>query len=776
MKCEKCGQLTDEGSVFCGNCGAKMSPPKTDASESETPQQGAATLTSSGADASPQEKAPVTEAPPVKPYMPAKDEQRTSPVLIAVAVVGALLFLAAAVAGVYFFFMYDESTAQTNTVASKDASSTPKTATALPAAAVEPAAELSPFDDSGVKVKITTVNNPALVKNIDASVNMVEVTRSDNKKNFGFYSTVKIPYEASAIDSGENVSDCVVAAYYQPKTKNWAPVLFELDTRNRQVIISTDHFSLFAVFTFKNKGKRTASAQIPSSINMSNLPKVEYSKILSEVSEGTDRAALEAGFGIVNDSFNFAGNSLTLATEPFRIIDPLSKWPRVDKIGNAALGIGVALAGVQLVLDYQQEGKVGAKTLCNAIKNASFLAISKFGSSALKIKSVGFFLIDYSLTSFGNEAWNNLADKHRKMYINYYNRRYGGETGEQKQLLRKVYETYRKSLSQKDKFDLAKEVRLALTTHCEEFWKQGAIETVDNMSQMSDTWFSNLTDSKQKEISEGYCAQLMSTVGKAIMENMIQRIQMDLYKEYMLQLNRMKSELNQQAIVTIYEPREDEDTPYQYVGHLVRFAPLGEDAEVKSWQGRLPDDATVTVPFRLAGYLTAGSPTKIQVFAPGDNPDEDEPVLEVPFELNRKKIQIALKPSKQEFAGTYRATVPSRRIIMEELQKLGYIGTATDAPVEIVVDEKNQMHVKYHYSYTYRTSEEDEEPSRGGSDADFTLPVNEDGSFRIAKDGEYFKGKIHESNGKMVVDVEMTESSFDESIRKVVRFTATRQD
>lgn len=637
-------------------------------------------------------------------------------------------------------------------------------------------AVLSPLDSQEVEVRVEKVSDLSLAKGIDATVHLVEVQRSDEKTAFDFHSEVRIPYDADKIADGQKVRDCVVAAHYNAKTENWDPVLFELDTQAEVAIVSTKHFSLFGVFTFENEGKRNASVSIPPSVMIGGLPQVDYQKIFSDMAAGDESSALEAGLGVVNNPINFGGHAVTVATEPAKMLDPLAKWPRVDKLGNALLGVGVALAAVQLVVDYQSEGKVGAKTLGNAIKNASYLAVSKFGTSAMKLKSAGFFMIDYSLNAFGTEAWDSLEAKHQRLYKNYYTRTYGGEVGQQSHLLRKVYDAYQQSLGSSGGFDLRKQLDDTFKEHCSEFWKQSALEHVDDMRQASDTWFSSLPASKQEKVSSGYCGMLLSTVGRAIGETMVQRIGMDLRQDYLQALERVRNELNTEVVVTIEEPRENQEKPAKYAEHQLRFAPLSEAASVSSWSGKLRENGQARTTFTIAGYISAGAPTTLRVFEPAEDPSTAKPVLEVPFSLDKRELTILLS-EKLEMAGIYRAIYPAKALIHAELRKQGVIPvSASDASFTLTVSKDNRMRVQYRYNYSYLMWENDKTPNAEDTDADFEIPVSHDGSFHIAQEGAYFKGRIVPEDGQMVARVEMREPiGWGDDLSPVVRFTARQK-
>lgn len=77
------------------------------------------------------------------------------------------------------------------------------------------------------------------------------------KSKFDDYLTISLPYDDSFIKNGD-ANNCVVAQYFNEKTKNWEPVLFSIDTENKVVNIETDHLSKYGIFTVKDETKRRA--------------------------------------------------------------------------------------------------------------------------------------------------------------------------------------------------------------------------------------------------------------------------------------------------------------------------------------------------------------------------------------------------------------------------------------------------------------------------------------------------------------------------------------
>ncbi len=89
-------------------------------------------------------------------------------------------------------------------------------------------------------------------------------------------------------------------------------------------------------------------------------------------------------------------------------------------------------------------------------------------------------------------------------------------------------------------------------------------------------------------------------------------------------LNEVKAFFNQTITFNIVEDVPDGEKS-QYDGYALRFAPLSENAVKESWIGAMKGTGGASSKFTLLGYVQAGCPGELQLFKPGDDPDNDEP-------------------------------------------------------------------------------------------------------------------------------------------------------
>lgn len=203
---------------------------------------------------------------------------------------------------------------------------------------------------------------------------------------------IRIPYEDSYSET------LAGAAYYNEKTKEWEPVSFTIDNRNNQVVILTDHLSVYGSFWIDGKKSRGAKiSEIFSYVPSKSNNKI-YDEIISEALNNQmkpGQKALDLGLNITNEWLGFSGSGLTIQNMAYST-DFLSG------LSNAMTNVGGALALMQVAIDYSNGDYLASTS--NAMKNSVNFAVSKFGTSALQVSFVGVFFIDYSLSKFAKTA------------------------------------------------------------------------------------------------------------------------------------------------------------------------------------------------------------------------------------------------------------------------------------------------------------------------------------------------------------------------------------
>lgn len=104
----------------------------------------------------------------------------------------------------------------------------------------------------------------------------------------------------------------------------------------------------------------------------------------------------------------------------------------------------------------------------------------------------------------------------------------------------------------------------------------------------------------------------------------------------------------------IIEEKYPGDGESVYAGCQVRFVhhkrtvpdalwdPTNRDPRIVEWKGRLDDHGGMTLVFNTFGYIRAGVPDKVQIYAPNADMDKDKPLVEVDFEIRQKTTKVVL--------------------------------------------------------------------------------------------------------------------------------------
>lgn len=527
--------------------------------------------------------------------------------------------------------------------------------------------EVNPLD-----VIIKKDSNPNVPEELEASVDVYDITIKD-RETFDIPFEIAIPYDHVYIDDGEDPDKCIGACYYNEELSTWEPVPYRIDKEKNNVYIITDHLSKYAIFTFKNPGKRKASVKLGSFGLTMPSTKVSNHAYVPVIEESWQNGgtpgdlSLQSGFEIVNEAFGISGNAHTFITEA------LYSTKFLEKMGSVMGELGLLGALVQAAYDWEKDdGGVALKT--NLTKNLSYYSIGKWGARAAKLCAVGVFAIDYSLNAFINEAWAGREKIYRKAYNLYYDdlRREAKRNGTsvERQLFNQVYEAYKKSIHDSS-YDLNKAVQDIVDDFAWKFWELSETDIAEYMSDAGIKFSGGggLNDDIKNNVADAYALELMKTTMQPIFHHVNRTITYELEKEYYAKLQELTKELNKITKVHIFETKPTEDSVPKYANHTIRFAPLSEEAVVGNWTGKLKEDVNINTSFTLLGYLQGGAPNTIKIFAPNADPEVDEPVKVVEFKFTGENLEIDLcnaPPTLDQLVGTWDNS-DVNRFILENL-------------------------------------------------------------------------------------------------------------
>ncbi len=127
-----------------------------------------------------------------------------------------------------------------------------------------------------------------------------------------------------------------------------------------------------------------------------------------------ERVTRAEGWSQFSLAFGGSGAIGTLAEQ-------VVKFDGLSGINNAMTNLGLFVTIWQVGLDLS--GGDNSSAGQNAYKGLSGFAVGKWGWSSLQAASVIWFIVDVTLTTFGNEAWLARTDYWRQVYSYYYRQR-----------------------------------------------------------------------------------------------------------------------------------------------------------------------------------------------------------------------------------------------------------------------------------------------------------------------------------------------------------------
>jgi hypothetical protein len=162
------------------------------------------------------------------------------------------------------------------------------------------------FIDSVVTLNVKPVKFPDTWQG--ASYSAYEFKFDDNEFDPGVIE-IRLPFE-------NNGDDMIVGAgFFNTETKGWEPVLHEVDYVNNEVVILTDHLSVYSCFALTGEGTRYARiSTIFGTAPHQNLDS-KYNQVILEAANNNMRpgqAALDLGLQVTTEWLGLSGAGLTL--------------------------------------------------------------------------------------------------------------------------------------------------------------------------------------------------------------------------------------------------------------------------------------------------------------------------------------------------------------------------------------------------------------------------------------------------------------------------------
>lgn len=539
---------------------------------------------------------------------------------------------------------------------------------------------------------------PIQAKNGDYVITPYEVALGDIHEMSDFVE-IRIPYDSSFYDAGENPEDCVGGVTYNEATGEWEETLYTVDSKKGEVVILTDHFSKFGAMTIKNKGKRNAYLSAIRTDANGDIPLIDEDKAISVMEQLVEsygeettiaklvgdevlQAAMSLG-GAVSTLTDVSGNTFNLscfldisdlAMQGKYVEQGLVLFPHhvhyetvsfsnnmfqtynrgmIDKAGSVLSNVGIAVSGCKLaaMVGKASAGKASDAEILGMYKDAASLAISIGGSSTLGALMGPVWLADQFVNYCFEEGMQIRQDQMAEMYI-FFNTKYEGSPELNIRAGRSLKDWRAriiKLIDENPEEDSAKLLQDEVDKFAEDFWKLDALG-VDNVAGSAPKNVKRIPfdDAKlRRTLTEEYKKQLYLEL-YPVMTSVRNYYNNKLLLASQKTVERAKKFYNQKINFSIIEPLEAGEKP-KYAGCKVIFAPLNKDADLDSWSSVIPDSGgELYGDFSLIGHISSGTPNTLLVFDKNADITRDDPLLAVPVEIKDFSCKILLEGREDE--------------------------------------------------------------------------------------------------------------------------------
>ena len=388
--------------------------------------------------------------------------------------------------------------------------------------------------------------------------------------------------------------DWAFAVYYNQDTKEWEPVNNYYDESTGEVVISTNHFSLYKAFSLKKEEGYVAWLELldrDALVDHLAKPKISYSLLANHLegivnSDDPEKAALETFAGKYSDlsqigldiGFN-AVQSLGLESE---FLSGFS-----DLLGH----LGTALSVYQICRnDFRgEDAQVAGNTLKLCLTQITSKLASACASNIMLASMASVAMIDYSINKFATEGWSGRKDLYWKTYDLYYNKRagddpngklvYGMEDWEWKWKLLPYFK--KKNITNKELNDLIDE---EVTNYCNKIWNDysGYSFCLAEATELKYTAEGGMSSQLQEELSNRMRGYLYQWVIPFQIDAIKKELEQEAYDKFLSlpQLKEYMKKLNSPIVLDFYDSsidEEKEDMKSAYEGYKVRFKNYPED-------------------------------------------------------------------------------------------------------------------------------------------------------------------------------------------------------
>lgn len=491
--------------------------------------------------------------------------------------------------------------------------------------------------------------------------------------------TIRIPYTAVP-------SEKIGAAYYNETAKEWESVCYYYDKENQEVVILTDHLSVFSTFsvTYEHTRKAKVTFNHMPYENPEVTPNVLYQLLSKALKKGTNMTPEEA----LEWAEEAYGTCSTLANDVYFNLVKTAGIEReaYETLGDVFTYLGYAYSLYEVSRKAKwgeaspEAGYTTMKLLSSQISGAA-IGLLKTGISG----TLGFAvaLVDYALNKFYESKWEGRTDMYRAAYNAYYSKvkRPGMENNYRSspqwyKLLLPVFTKENQTIE-----DIHEEVDRLVTDYCNEFWtdENRVLEYFVEVTGKPNTEMGGLNQSMKETISKEHRTILYTEVLPLVFSTISDKLYYMGYDRVANEMTKYAKHMNEVIVLKLKDGNVTDDKSV-YAGNTVRFKSLPKTlTDPKDWECSLNDKGDGIIKFRLYPFIVEGVKPLLELVD-----DEGKVVKEVPFTVSLDNTRNIINLNENNLKGFVLKSV--------DKENVNYSYTSYGLPLYIG-EEKTDLYV-----------------------------------------------------------------------------------
>lgn len=429
----------------------------------------------------------------------------------------------------------------------------------------------------------------------------VDLSLSNDEHELSGTVRLMLPVTLSA---GEKVH----AAYFNEEAGKWEPVYFKYDEEQQAVVITTDHLSIYGIFTTSDELDHTMQAVYE--LAYESFPELrEFSKAvdyLLELVSSDDPKIVERrefwgevsnmqtlGLDLVYNAISGVGNPLGFSPE------------KINKAVEAMGYLGTAVSILNVVgADIKGDDLgVASGTLSTILGFASGQMANAIGTPIMSASMACVAFISIALNKFGTKVQERKHDLYNEAYHYFYSKQYKPRCYRStKDWYNYLYPAFAEGKMNESR--LKAFIEQSVRVYCDHFWSDEYKSDFDFCCAEKDVkgigTYLYPEEAMRKQISDEYFAELMNGELVSVTAAIKNNIAVQANKRAVSAANAVAEELNTKIGIRIVDSEWKEGETSKYAGLKIGFSEVPDVVKDKEkWTKTLNDKGRAGI-----GYFT----------------------------------------------------------------------------------------------------------------------------------------------------------------------------